>query len=164
MGRRSRKRPIGEAAPASAAAERPSRSAERDAVARAQLTPLEPGERPAPLVVAAVISTLLAVANVAFYAAGVEVEGQEPALSGVLAFAGIMLVAAWGLLTQRYWAVLGFQALLAITIVVAALSLLVASNIAAVVLCLVIIGTGGWLFWKLVRVLGRMKVPRLGDA
>ena len=48
-----------------------------------------------------------------------------------------MLVAAWGLLTQRYWAVLGFQALLAITIVVAALSLLVASNIAAVVLCLV---------------------------
>ena len=67
----------------------------------------------------------MAVAVLAFYAAGVEVEGQEPALSGVLAFAGIMLVAAWGLLTQRYWAVLGFQALLAITIVVAALSLLV---------------------------------------
>ena len=107
---------------------------------------------------------LLAIANVAFYAAGVEVEGQPPALSGVLAFAGIMLVAAWGLWTQRYWAVLGFQALLAITIVVAALSLLVASNIAAVVLCLVIVGAGGWLFWKLVRVLGRMKVPRLGDV
>ena len=81
----------------------------------------------------------------------------------MLAFAGIMLVAAWGLWTQRYWAVLGFQALLAITIVVAALSLLVASNVAAVVLCLVIAGAGGWLFWKLVRVLGRMKVPRLTD-
>lgn len=168
MGRRSRKRPIGEAPPAppevDAEAERPSRGAERDAAARAELTPLQPGERPGPLVAAAVISAVLAVANVAFYAAGVEVEGQPPALTGVLAFAGIMLVAAWGLLTQRYWAVLGFQALLAITIVVAALSLLVASNIAAVVLCLVIMGAGGWLFWKLVRVLGRMKVPRLGDA
>ena len=27
-----------------------------------------------------------------------------------------------------------------------------------------IVTAGGWLFWKLVRVLGRMKVPRLGDA
>ena len=37
-----------------------------------------------------------------------------------------------GMWNQRYWAVLGFQSLLAITIVVAALSLLVASNVAAV--------------------------------
>jgi len=81
----------------------------------------------------------------------------------VLAFAGIMLVAGWGLWTQRYWAVLGFQALLAITVVVAALSLLVASNIPAVILCLAILAAGGWLFLKLVRVLGRMKVPRLGE-
>ena len=57
---------------------------------------------------------------------------------------------------------LGFQSLLAITIVVAALSLLVASNVAAVVLCLAVLGLGGWLFWALVRVLGRMKVPRPG--
>lgn len=173
MGRRSRKRPASEAGSVSEPTPTPtptaeptdglSRSAARDAAARAELTPLEPGEHPAPLVVAAVISVLLAIANVAFYAAGVEVEGNPPALSGVLAFAGIMLVAAWGLWTQRYWAVLGFQALLAITIVVAALSLLVASNIAAVALCLLIAGLGGWLFWKLVRVLGRMKVPRLGD-
>ena len=142
---------------------RTSRSAERDALARAELAPLQPGERPMPLVVAAVLSALLAVANVVFYATGVEVQGEPPALTGVLAFAGIMLVAAWGLWTQKYWAVLGFQALLAITIVVAALSVLVASNVAAVVLCLTILGVGTWLFWKLVRVLGRMKVPRLGD-
>jgi hypothetical protein len=149
-----------------ARATRPGRrsSAERDAIARADLTPLEPGERPLPLRIAAIASVLLAVCNVAFYAAGVEVEGSPPALGGVLLFAAIMLVAAWGLWTQRYWAVLGFQALLAITVVVAALSLMVASNVAAVVLCLVILAGGGWLFWKLVRVLGRMKVPRVGGA
>ena len=67
----------------------------------------------------------------------------------MLLFAAIMLVAAWGMWTQRYWAVLGFQSLLAITLVVAALSLLVASNVAAVVLCLAVLGLGGWLFWAL---------------
>lgn len=170
MGRRSRKRPVSEQppapaveAPAEAAAPRRARSEERDAAARAGLTPLEPGERPLPLKIAAVTAVVLSIANVAFYAAGVEVQGEPPQLTGVLAFAGIMLVAAWGLWTQRYWAVLGFQALLAITVVVAALSLLVASNIPAVILCLAILAAGGWLFLKLVRVLGRMKVPRLGE-
>ena len=171
MGRRSRKRPISER-PAPAPAEimeadaappRRARSEERDAAARAGLTALQPGERPLPLKIAAVTAVVLAISNVAFYAAGVEVQGKPPQLTGVLAFAGIMLVAAWGLWTQRYWAVLGFQALLAITVVVAALSLLVASNIPAVILCLAILAAGGWLFLKLVRVLGRMKVPRLGE-
>ncbi len=169
MGRRSRKRSVSEdpapaAVPAAAAPRRRVPSAERDAAVRAELAPLEPGERPLPLVIAAVVSALFAIGNVAFYLAGVEVEGNPPALTGVLLFAGIMLVAAWGLWTQRYWAVLGFQALLAITLVVAALSVLVASNVLAVVLCVAILVSGGWLFWKLVRVLGRMKVPRLGGG
>ena len=174
MGRRSRKRPIGEAPPAPAPAPattpgdepspRPSRSAERDAIARAELTPLEPGEHPAPLVIATVVSVLFAVTNVVLYLADVALEGPKPSFIGVLAFAAIMLVAAWGIWNHRYWAVLGFQALLAISILFASLALLVASNLAALALCLVTIGAGSWLFWKLVRVLGRMKVPRLGDA
>ena len=170
MGRRSRKRPIGEAPPIPGgpadepAAPRPSRGAERDAIARAELTPLQPGEHPAPLVVATVVSVLFAVTNVVLYAADVELEGPKPSVFGVLAFAAIMLVAAWGIWNHRYWAVLGFQALLAISILFASLALLVASNIAALALCLVTIVAGSWLFWKLVRVLGRMKVPRLGDA
>jgi hypothetical protein len=60
--------------------------------------------------------------------------------------------------------VLGFQALLAITISIAALALMVAGNLWAVLLCLATIGLGGWLFWSLVRVLGRMKVPRPPSA
>ena len=68
-----------------------------------------------------------------------------------------MLVAAWGMWQRRYWAVLGFEALLAITLCIAALSLLVASNVAAVVLCVAILGPAGWLFWKLIRVMGRLQ-------
>jgi hypothetical protein len=170
VGRRSRKPrasqapapPRAAATPGEAPARRRPSGAERDAAARARLTPLEAGERPAALKVAAITAGVLAVLNVAFYAAGVDVQGEEPQLFGVLAFAGIMLVTAWGVWTQRYWAVLGFQALLAITLVVAALSLLVASNLAAVALCVAILAAGGWLFWKLVRVLGRMKVPTAG--
>lgn len=175
MGRRSRKRSISDV-PAPQAAEafgagttapepaRPRRlsSEERNAQLRANLSPLAPGERPRPLVIAAAVAALLALANVALWAAGTDIQGEDPKLAGVLLFAAIMLVAAWGMWTQRYWAVLGFQSLLAITIVVAAMSLLVASNVAAVVLCLAVIALGGWLFWSLVRVLGRMKVPRPG--
>ena len=50
--------------------------------------------------------------------------------------------------------------LLGITIAFAGLSLLVASNAAAIVLSLAIIGLGGWLCWKLVRVMGRLQAPR----
>jgi hypothetical protein len=131
-----------------------------NAAARAELDPLRPGERPPALIAAVLVATALGVANVALYAAGVDVRGKSPSAGGAFGFAAIMLVAAWGMWNLRYWAVLGFQALLAVTIVIAALSLAVASNLTAVALCLAIIGPGGWLFWKLVRVLARLQMPQ----
>jgi hypothetical protein len=158
MGRRSRKRSLTEPG-AQAAPKKRLSSAERDEIVRAELKPLTAGERPLPVKIAAILAASLALANVAFYFAGVEVRGQKPALLGVLIFAGLMLVAAWGMWTLRYWALLGFQALLAMTLVIAGLSLMVAGNLLAVILCIVILLAGGWLFWKLIRVLGRVKVP-----
>ena len=136
------------------------RSEERNAAVRAQLEPLEPGERPRPLVIAAVLAAVLAIANVVAWLAGLDVNGKEPGAFGVLLFAVLMLLAAWGLWQRRYWAVLGFEALLAITLCIAALSLLVASNVAAVVLCVAILGPAGWLFWKLIRVMDRLQAPQ----
>jgi hypothetical protein len=136
------------------------RAEERNAQVRAQLTPLAPDERPPALVVAAVLAAALALGNLAALVAGLDVQGQEPSAFGVILFSVLMLVAAVGMWQKRYWAVLGFQALLAITIVIAALALLVASNLAAVALCLVILAAGGWLFWKLVRVMSRIQAPR----
>ena len=59
----------------------------------------------------------------------------------------------------RYWAVLGFQALLAITIVLGCLALLTAVNVAAVVARVAIIGLAGTLFWFLVKALARLQMP-----
>jgi hypothetical protein len=63
---------------------------------------------------------------------------------------------------SRYWAVLGFQALLGLAILVFALLLAVASNVLAVVLCLAVIGPGGFLFWKLIRAMARIQMPTRG--
>ena len=158
MGKRSRKPPPGQGEP-----KKRLTGAERDEIARAGLTPLEPGERPAPVVVASVVAVVLAVSNLGLFLAGVEVQGQKPNVFGVLLFGALMLAAAWGMWNLRYWALLGFQALLAVTLVIAGLSVMVAGNLLALVLCLAVLGLGGWLFWKLVRVLGRVKVPRPGD-
>jgi len=90
--------------------------------------------------------------------------GGEGSLVSALLLAGVLLVAAWGMWRARYWAVLGFQALLAFQIIIAALSLAVASNLWAAALCLAVIGFGGWLFWKLVRAMARIQMPpRPGD-
>ena len=70
-----------------------------------------------------------------------------------------MVVAAVGLWRRQYWAVLGFEVILGITIAIAAVSLMVAANVLAVVVCVTVVGLGGWLFWKLVRVMGRLQVP-----
>jgi hypothetical protein len=126
---------------------------------RESLEPLTEGERPGAVTVAAIVALLLGLGNLALLAAGVEVRGKEPNAGGTVVFAVIMFVAAAGMWRARYWAVLGFQALLAITLIIAGLSLMLASNLWAVVLCVAILGAGGWLFWKLVRALARLQMP-----
>jgi hypothetical protein len=136
------------------------RSEQRNAEVRAALKPLAPGERPAALVTAAVVAALLGAANLAALIAGVDVQGEEPSAIGVLAFCAVMFVAAGGLWLARYWAVLGFEALLGIIVVFFSLFLLRASNLLAVVICVPIIVGAGWLFWKLIRVMGRLQAPQ----
>jgi hypothetical protein len=136
------------------------RAEARNEAVRAELRPLAPGERPAVLTFSALLAAALAIGNLAAFAAGLEVDGRRPGALGVVVFAALMLAAAWGMWRRRYWAVLGFEALLGITVAIAALSLLVASNAAAVVLCVVILALGGWLFWKLVRVMARLQAPQ----
>jgi hypothetical protein len=65
---------------------------------------------------------------------------------------------------RRYWSVLGFEALLAFQIIVTSLALVVASTIIAAVICLLSVGLGGWLFWKLVRVMGRIQAGERGTG
>jgi len=162
MGRRSRKQRPAEAPTDPNAGMRRgyARSAARNEEVRRALAPYADDERPTVLMVSAAIAAVLGVGNVAAYAAGVKVQGQKADLIGVVLLAILMLAAAWGMWNKRYWAVLGFEALLGITIAFAALSLLVASNLAALALCLALIFGGGYLFYRLVRVMARLQTPR----
>jgi hypothetical protein len=149
--------------PPPAAAGQPSRSERRDLAAREALAPLAPGERPMALLVATWTSGLLATGNAVAYAAGAKIAGRHPGV-GVLAFTVLMAMLAGGMWYRRYIAVLAFEALLALIVLVFCLFLVEAANLEAVLLCVAVIGGGGWLFWKLVRVMGRLAAPRQSSA
>ena len=80
-------------------------------------------------------------------------------VGGVALFSLIMLVCAIGMWQRRYWAVLGFEALLAIVILAFCFVLITAVDVLRVIIALAVIGGGGYLFFKLVRVLSRLQMP-----
>jgi len=135
------------------------RAEERNAAVRATLTPLAPGERPPALKVAIAVALLLALSNLVAFALGADVPGSGSRVGGLL-FVAVMLLAAWGMWQRRYWAVLGFATLMALITVAFSLLLLIASNVLAVAICLAFAGSAGWLFWKLIRVMGRLQAPQ----
>jgi len=137
----------------------PSRAQLRDEQARAALTPLGADERPRALVVAAVLAVALGLGNPIAYLLGIKVQGKVPPAPGVLVFSALMAVAAGNMWRRRDWAVLGFQALLALIVVTCSLSLVQATNVKGLVVCLAIIGLCGWLFWKLVGAMARIQMP-----
>lgn len=135
------------------------RSEERNAAARAALTPLAPGERPWPLVAAVVLTTLAGLGNLIAYLAGAKIGGQHPAPGGIVIFTALMLACAVGMWRLWYPAVLAFMVLLAIIVIMFSLFLIEASNLLGVLVPPIFIAGGGYLFWKLVRVLGRLQLP-----
>lgn len=145
-----------------AAGGRTSRSEHKDAAVRAMLTPLRPGERPWPIAVGALVAVLNGVVQLILYVAGVKLKvgSARPQAFSVIVFAILMFVCAGGMWRMKYWAVLGFQALLAIVILTFALVLIRASNVLGAVISLVVVVAGGFLFFRLVRVLSRIQMPR----
>jgi succinate-acetate transporter protein len=132
---------------------------DRNAAARAALTPYEPGERPWPIVVSSLAAFALGALTLTLHLARVKVSGQQPALSVVIVYTGLMFACAAGTWRMRYWAVLGFQTLLAIGILGFALALIRVTSVEWLLICLAVMFFAGLLFWKLVRVLGRMQMP-----
>jgi hypothetical protein len=136
------------------------RSQRRDAEARARLTPLRPGERPGALLASTLIAGLIGVGQLVAFFAGLKIHGKTPAAGGTIAFCVVMIVCAGGLWQMWYGAVLGFMALLAIVATLFSLYLIEASNLLGLVVALVVIVGAGYLFFKLVRVLSRIQMPR----
>jgi hypothetical protein len=168
--RKSRKRRRGAARPAAApqspsapAAGAYSRSRARDDAARAALKPLRPGERPTAVTVGAIAAAVLALANLialAFgYNAGEDTVSPGSNVTGSIIAAAVLALVAYGMWKARYWAVLGMQTLLALTIVVSALGLIQAVNWWAFVLVSLILVLSGTLFWFLVKAMARIQMP-----
>jgi thiamine-phosphate pyrophosphorylase len=131
------------------------RSRERDDAVRASLEPLKPGERPRVVTVAAIVAAVLGLLLVAQAALDDDDEVQ-----GLALFAAVMFLAAAGMWKAQYWAVLGFQFFLGLTLVFAAVSLMFAGNVQAVVYSVAILAGAGVLFWKLVRAMARIQMPK----
>ena len=135
-----------------------SRTEAKNMAAREQLEPLAPGERPTVVTIGAIVAVGLVVVQIPLYFLW---DGDErPALPSFLFFCGLMIVMAWGMWKARYWAVLGFQALMALAIIAASLALMVASNLKAALVCLAIIIPAGFLFWFMVKAMARIQMPQ----
>jgi hypothetical protein len=144
-----------------ASTNRPERG-QREELLRAELEPLGEGERPPALLVAIAVCVLLAIGVIVGAATVHDLRSRGGSLPGGAFLAIVLLLLAVGMYQRRYWAVLGFEALLAFQIIVTSLALVVASTIIAAVICVVSVGLGGWLFWKLVRVMGRIQAGEHG--
>lgn len=165
MGQRSRKRgrrdKPRERAPAAVA--RPqSRSEERNQAVRARLTPLAPGERPWPLVLAVVLAALVGGVQLVLFLAGVKIAGAGSRITAgpTIIFGVLMFVCAAGMWMKRYWALLGFMTLLGLFIVVFAIDLIRASTLRGFAIAIVGVCAAGYLFYKLVRILSRIQMPQ----
>ena len=157
--------PGGSAEPAGSALQRGYASGRaKDEAARAALEPLRPGERPTAVTVGAVAAGVLALANVVALVAGWDAgpgsgdrDGQ--AVAGSLLVTGVLCVVAYGMWQARYWAVLGMQTLLAITIIFASLGLITATSAWAALLLVAIVCAAGALFWFMVKAMARIQMP-----
>jgi hypothetical protein len=150
------------------------RTEAKNAAARASLQPLAAGERPTVVTIAAVISALIAVSAIVGYIAGVEVtrigsDGIEqgdhsaPFLSVAVAVA-LMGTMAYGMWRARYWAVLGFQALLVIVLIAGSLGLLQATTWAEAVGTTLLIAVSGTLFFFMIKAMARIQMPHRPGA
>jgi hypothetical protein len=122
--------------------------------------PLRAGERPAALLAAVAVCAALALAVVVGAATIHDLGRHGGSLPGAVFIAATLVFLAQGMYRRQYWAVLSFEALLAFQVIVTSLALVVASTIAAAGACLLSIGLGGWLFWKLVRVMARIQASQ----
>jgi uncharacterized membrane protein YdbT with pleckstrin-like domain len=148
---------------------RAARSEARNQAARETLEPLEEGERPTVVTIGAVVSALIALSAIVGYAAGVEVtkvgsdgieQGEDTApLLSIVAVVGLMGTMAYGMWKARYWAVLGFQALLVIVLIAASLGLIQATEWPQALGTTALIAGAGTLFYFMVKAMARIQMP-----
>jgi len=136
------------------------KAAQRNQEAREKLEPLAAGQRPTVVTVAAILCALVALSIVAGYAAGVKPNGETPRFAQVAAPALITGFLAWGMWRTRYWAVLGFQLVLAFLIFASFYGLaLQAESLAGFLASGGLLVVSGVLFVLMVKAMARIQMP-----
>jgi hypothetical protein len=137
------------------------RSEEKNQAVRDSLEPLAPGERPLAVTIAAIAALLLSIGNLVSYLLADHATGPDHGREIVQTFliCAVLLVASVGMWKAKYWAVLGFQTILGLQVLVLALSLLTVSNVWIALLFLAIIALSSVLFWYLIRAMARIQMP-----
>jgi hypothetical protein len=132
---------------------------EQNEAAREQLEPLATDERPLVVTIGALVSGAVAISVIVAYLVGATVNGDRPHILQVIIPAVLMGVMSVGMWRVRYWAVLGFQAILAILILAAVLGALSASAVGPIVANLLLIAIAGTLFYFMIKAMARIQMP-----
>jgi hypothetical protein len=151
---------------------RAARTEAKNREAREALDPLEPDERPGVVTAAAVISALLVTGTLISYFAGVEVStfddfgtktGEaKPNLFFTVVSSLVLGLMTYGLWKARYWAVLGFQTLLVLLIVITILALVQATEVIRALGLFAFLLGSSFLFYRMVKAMARIQMPDRG--
>ena len=125
---------------------------------RRNLKPLAPGERPTAVTVGAIVAVVAALANLVAVLVNLG-SGDSQKLAGTALPVVLLLFIAWGMWRAKYWAVLGMETLLALTMVGAALAGIQAQNVRAALVVVLVLALCGPLFWFLVKAMARIQMP-----
>jgi hypothetical protein len=135
------------------------RSEQKDREVREKLEPLEPAERPTVVTISAVVAAVIAIASPLVYAILVLADASRPPLVNVIWPAVLMGMASWGMWRARYWAVLGFDVVLAFMILIGAIVLISAKNAFVALVAVAMIAGAGTLFFFMVKAMARIQMP-----
>lgn len=136
-----------------------SKSELKNEMAREQLEPLAPDERPLVVTLGAILSIAICLFTAGAWIIGAEVDGERPAAFQAFAPAFLFGAMAIGMWMKRYWAVLGFQAVMAILMIGAFLTLIAAGDWLTAVTGLLTLTVAGIFFWFTVKAMARIQMP-----
>ena len=130
---------------------------------RESLEPLEEGERPTVVTIAAVFATIVALilwgSMIFALATDAKVNGEDVNVAQWVSLAAIFSLMAWGMWRAKYWAVLGFQMMLVLLILAAILGLVVAGTLLQFISTTVLLIGLSLLFYFMVKAMARIQMP-----
>ena len=137
-------------------------SEEKDAAARAELKPFEPGERPPVAAFAATLVAGIALANLLLLAWGYQprYNWRNPTHEALQLGFGIgAVILSFFVWRLKAWALLLLEAVLGITMLFSFAGLVLSGSFLSALISVIVLAGSAVLFYRLIRVLARAQIP-----